>query len=154
MNGQLIPLSGGDPIPLLKDHVIVGRRPTCDVCLDQANVSGKHCELLFENGGWSVRDLRSANGVKVNGTKVERRRLMSGDEICIARQHTFRIEYNDEAAIRTFRADPEDEEDQIFKRSLLERAGLKRSEEFDDPNPPPRPGDRETDPKSRPKRHP
>jgi len=31
--GELIPLGGGDPIPLLKKNLMVGRRESCDVVL-------------------------------------------------------------------------------------------------------------------------
>ena len=33
MYGELIPLGGGDPIPLLKQQMLVGRRESCDIIL-------------------------------------------------------------------------------------------------------------------------
>ena len=60
MLGQLIPLGGGDPIPLKKPKLLVGRRPSCDIRLDLSNVSSQHCELAFINGYWRVRDLHSS----------------------------------------------------------------------------------------------
>ena len=43
--GVLQPVGGGDPIPLIKPEIIVGRRPSCDIRLDFENISGKHCVL-------------------------------------------------------------------------------------------------------------
>ena len=48
--GILLPVGGGDPIPLLKTELILGRRPICDIRLDFNNVSGKHCVLQLISG--------------------------------------------------------------------------------------------------------
>ncbi len=68
--GILKPVGGGDPVPLMKESLIVGRRPSCDICLDFDMISGKHCELHFLHGIWHVRDLGSTNGTTVNGAKL------------------------------------------------------------------------------------
>src|SRR5215207_6447920 len=44
-NGELIPTGGGDPIPLIRDKLTLGRRETCDIPLRLPNVSGQHCEM-------------------------------------------------------------------------------------------------------------
>jgi hypothetical protein len=47
---------------------IVGRSRDCDIVLGDANVSRKHAELRPDgHGGWTVADLGSTNGVRVNG---------------------------------------------------------------------------------------
>src|SRR5262245_12947426 len=68
--GLLKPVGGGDPIPLLKSELVVGRRPTCDICLDFNNISGKHCFLRFLNSVWHVRALGSTNGRRLKGMGV------------------------------------------------------------------------------------
>ena len=65
--GILQPVGGGDPIPLNKPEIIIGRRPSCDIRLDFENISGKHCLLRLLNGVWNVKDLGSTNGTTVNG---------------------------------------------------------------------------------------
>src|SRR6266446_5840020 len=65
-NGELVPVGGGDSIPLIRETLTLGRRESCDICLRVPNVSGLHCELSFRDGVWWLRDLGSTNGVKVN----------------------------------------------------------------------------------------
>ena len=148
MNGTLIPLPEGDAIPLVKERIVLGRRKTCDVQLSFGNVSGKHCELTFEDGSWVVSDLGSVNGIMVNGIRVLKRRLHPGDDVTFARKHRFRIDYEiegdadfEEMEVPFRRSstvfDSLDEDtadgrrqasvakpDSIFDNSLLERAGL------------------------------
>lgn len=124
--GVFVPLKGGDPIPLLKGHIVIGRRPDCDIQLCFPNVSGRHCELRLNKGVWTIKDLGSTNGLRVNGVKVEKKYLEPGDEVTIARKHHFRLDYQMTGAIpRT----PSDEvaDEPVFSKSLLERAGLSRS---------------------------
>jgi adenylate cyclase len=52
MYGELIPQGGGDPIPLLKKQLLVGRRESCDIVLRFANVSAHHCQLFVNGGYW------------------------------------------------------------------------------------------------------
>src|SRR5215212_5215022 len=49
----------------------VGRSADCDVQIDDAHVSRKHLAVSIQNGRWCFRDLQSANGVFMNGSRVE-----------------------------------------------------------------------------------
>src|SRR5262249_18670037 len=91
-NGELIPVGGGDSVPLIRPVLTIGRRESCDICLRQANVSGLHCELTFRDGHWLIKDLGSTNGVKVNGIRVPKKVLHPGDVITIAKRN-YTIEY-------------------------------------------------------------
>lgn len=123
--GTLVPLGGGDPIPLLKEHLTVGRRPSADICLKFQNVSGTHCELIFERGRWIIRDLNSSNGIKVKGKQVPKRTLQPGDEISIA-SHRFTIHYTMSGGAGT--PDAQAEEEDLFAESLLKKAGLEKQD--------------------------
>jgi adenylate cyclase len=120
--GELTPVGGGDPIPLIRDQLTLGRRESCDVCLRFPNVSGIHAELTFRDGYWFVKDLNSTNGVKVNGMRVFQKVLLPGDEIKIAKRR-YVINYELQAGRRALE---EILEDDIMSQSLLERAGLVR----------------------------
>lgn len=121
--GELVPVGGGDPIPLISETMTIGRRESCDICLKFQNVSGMHCELSRRNGVWHIRDLGSTNGIKVNGERTQRRPLRPGDEISIA-NHKYTIHYQLPPG-STFE-DVFAEEEDVFGQSLLEKAGLER----------------------------
>src|SRR5881296_1613261 len=86
MYGELVPIGGGDNIPLLRESLTVGRRETNDIVLRFSNVSGQHCQLSLENGYWFVQDNNSQNGTKVNGHRIVRKRLDPGDTLAVAKQ--------------------------------------------------------------------
>ncbi len=123
--GTLMPVGGGDPIPLLKDEVRVGRRPSNDVCLDFENVSGKHCTLRLENGVWLVRDAGSRNGTTINGQAVSGERgVMPDDEVGIA-THLFHLDYVPASTVMATKAILGEElAEPRQRKSLLELAGL------------------------------
>ena len=126
MFGRLVPVGGGDPIALLKDKLLIGRRESCDIVLRFANVSAHHCQLTLEEGYWFVKDLNSRNGVKVNGNRVQRKRVDPGGLLAVAK-HQYEIDYSpmENGASGT---PPPDEEQigTIMRSSLLDRAGLDR----------------------------
>ncbi len=123
MYGELAPLGGGDSIPLLKKNLLVGRRESCDVVLRFSNVSAHHCQLTVVGGYWYVRDLQSRNGVKVNGIRVNEKRLDPGDTLSIAR-HNYEIVYSPAELGAVGPPPPDEPESDILGKSLLERAGL------------------------------
>lgn len=60
----------------------IGRSRSCDIVLDDANVSRRHAEVRPRGGGWLVADLGSTNGVAVNGARIDRpHTLKPGDRI-------------------------------------------------------------------------
>lgn len=126
--GELVPVGGGDAIPLIQALVTIGRRKSCDIQLDFANISGSHAELAFRNGVWHIRDTGSANGVKVNGERTQRRPLRPGDEIAIA-NHKYTLKYQ-LAAGSSFEEVFAEEED-VFGQSLMEKAGLEKAKRPD-----------------------
>ena len=78
---------------LVKETLLVGRRPSCDICLDFERISGKHCELRFFHGLWHIRDIGSTNGTTVNGLKFATEQSVLPDvEIGIG-GHLYTIDY-------------------------------------------------------------
>jgi len=123
MFGELLPLGGGDPIPLLKPILTVGRRESADIVLRFPNVSGSHCELTLVEGYWHVKDLRSSNGIKVNGSRVTEHRLKPGDRLSIAK-HDYEVSYEPARLGAVATVEDTSVSNNIFGRSLLESAGL------------------------------
>lgn len=143
MNGKLIPSTGEQHIPLLKEKILIGRQADCDIRIPFSNVSSRHAELRFYKGWWVLVDKRSSNGTRVNGDKIERKRLRPGDEITFARKYTYKIDYKPEGAEPT-REDLDviikkkqtaSTEQDLFSESLLERAGLAKKKNEDDFDP-------------------
>jgi len=130
MYGELIPVGGGDPIPLRKAELLVGRKEDCDIVLRFSNVSGHHCKLVLSSGYWYILDLRSTNGVKVNGVRVSDRRVDPNQTVHISK-HVFRLQYN---PVRNGATGPPPsevlQEESLTARSLLEKAGLQRAAPF------------------------
>jgi adenylate cyclase len=124
LNGELVPVGGGDSIPLLREVLVIGRRESCDVCLRFPDISGRHCQITFHNGYWFIRDLNSTNGIKVNGTRVQEKLLHPNDEVSIGRNRRFTILY-ELPADRRMALDEQPEED-LLSQSLLQRAGLEK----------------------------
>jgi hypothetical protein len=64
---------------------LIGRSRECDVVLADANVSRRHAEVRPAAAGtWTVADLGSTNGVRVNGRQIAGAEpLASGDRIVL-----------------------------------------------------------------------
>src|SRR5262245_13472807 len=67
----------------LSEPVIrVGRTPGLEVVIDNVSVSRRQAEIRQDGAGWVVRDLGSANGTFLNGTRLTADTpLKAGDEI-------------------------------------------------------------------------
>lgn len=50
--------------------ISMGREASCQLVLASKQVSRKHCEVRLAADGLIIRDLNSANGTKVNGTRI------------------------------------------------------------------------------------
>ena len=63
----------------------MGRAPRADFVVDAALVSRLHCRLTLDDSGLGVEDLESTNGTYVNGRKIQRAPLLSGDTLKVGR---------------------------------------------------------------------
>ena len=68
---------------LASEETIIGRNPTTDITLLDENISREHSIILRdpETGTYSIEDLQSTNGTKVNGKRVRSADLQHEDEI-------------------------------------------------------------------------
>ena len=60
----------GRQFQLPREHQVVGRTPTCDICLDDPHVSRTHAALRRRGDAVYVEDLGSSSGTFVNGQAV------------------------------------------------------------------------------------
>jgi hypothetical protein len=75
----------GESFPLAGDRITIGRRPDCDVFLDDVTVSRDHALIVSRGGAWHLDDLGSLNGTYVNRQRIESHRLTDGDELQVGK---------------------------------------------------------------------
>ncbi len=84
---RLLVLTGdlaGRRFPLVKPRTIIGRTPTADVVISDANVSRQHLMITGQNGHFLVMDMGSTNTSQLNGHALSRPEpLAPGDVLCI-----------------------------------------------------------------------
>jgi hypothetical protein len=83
--GRAIVVAEGKRMPVGPGGAVIGRSRECDIVLQDSNVSRRHAEIRPTGGdGWTISDLGSTNGVKVNGRAVGSPTALSpGDEIAV-----------------------------------------------------------------------
>jgi hypothetical protein len=60
-------LLGGRRLLIAPGGAVLGRSRECDIVLDDAGVSRRHARIRRADDGWTIEDLRSTNGVLLNG---------------------------------------------------------------------------------------
>lgn len=82
---RLIAESGkiiGQDFPVT-DNIVLGRKRTCDVIVDDAKSSREHTRVFKEGGSYYIRDLNSSNGTYLNEVRIDKSPLVFGDKIRI-----------------------------------------------------------------------
>lgn len=77
----LVPVDGGDPVPLARDVTVVGRDPGAGLRIDDDSVSRMHARLDRRGDRLVVTDLKSRNGTRVNGETIVRAEAGDGDQV-------------------------------------------------------------------------
>lgn len=72
-------------VPEAPSKLILGRAETCQVVLNDPDVSREHAEVFRDLDGVTIRNLGSKNGVVVQGHIVQQRRLRDGDELVLGK---------------------------------------------------------------------
>ena len=67
----------------LHGETSVGRTEGNDIVLNHPSVSRKHARIESRGGKWWIVDLKSTNGVKINGNLVTESLINSGDKILV-----------------------------------------------------------------------
>ena len=68
-------------------ETLIGRNPNTDITLLDEGISREHALVLLdeETGRFTIEDLQSTNGTRVNGRRVRSTELAPGDRIQIGR---------------------------------------------------------------------
>ena len=68
---------------VIKENLSIGRSPSNDITLKAPKVSRQHAAINRYNNQFIIIDLKSSNGVFVNGAKVDEYVLKVGDEVSV-----------------------------------------------------------------------
>lgn len=95
----LVLVSGPTPgqVYSLKAETLIGRDPFADIQIEDSAVSRRHVRVIFEDGVYVVEDLGSANGTFVDGVRISRHEIESGERIQLGPRVVLRFALLDEA---------------------------------------------------------
>jgi hypothetical protein len=65
------------------EELLIGRSRSCDIVLEDSEVSRRHARLIHRDGRWVLQDLASTNGTHLNGRRVGRCELRAGDMLVL-----------------------------------------------------------------------
>jgi hypothetical protein len=78
---------GEHDVELANGETLLGRGPKSTIVLDDALVSRTHAKIVVENGAVTIEDMGSANGVLVNGERLDKKRtLVNADRVVLGQQ--------------------------------------------------------------------
>jgi pSer/pThr/pTyr-binding forkhead associated (FHA) protein len=107
---------------LTRGGLVIGRATSCDVMLDDAAVSRRHARVALVEEEPVLQDLGSANGVFVNGRRVDgTQRLAEGDVIVIG-PRVFRLQTT-ESVVSSKKKKRVSTIDQLWDSAKLESPG-------------------------------
>lgn len=86
-------------IPLNKEHLTIGRRPSNDIQIDNLAISGEHARIVTILDDSFLEDLNSTNGTLVNGQAITRHVLKNNDVIELGK---YKLKFMSEAAVGEF----------------------------------------------------
>src|SRR5437868_1874476 len=69
-------------VPFARDEISIGRLEGNTIRLTERNVSRHHAKLVKESNAIVIEDLGSANGIRINGERIDKRSpIRDGDII-------------------------------------------------------------------------
>jgi pSer/pThr/pTyr-binding forkhead associated (FHA) protein len=71
----------GNEYPMDAERLVVGRGPGVDLAFEDDEMSARHAAFEHSRGGFTITDLDSTNGTRVNGERITTRALAHGDRI-------------------------------------------------------------------------
>jgi len=121
-SGRLVLIQEGGPeqvFELSKASISLGRAMTNDIILSDTRVSRNHARLDYGLDGWTISDLGSSNGTRLNGMRIERSPLKPDDLIDLGNtQVRFDVEPTTEEAGLTM-IDSDADLDRTMDREVL-----------------------------------
>jgi tetratricopeptide (TPR) repeat protein len=95
----------------------IGRASHCEMQLDSKRVSREHGRIYHKDDFWHVEDLKSQNGIRLNGNKIAAEKLQSGDVLQIG---DYRLEITILSAAAAKTEAPADEDKTVLLQGAPE----------------------------------
>ncbi|MBI5782954.1 MAG: FHA domain-containing protein [Gammaproteobacteria bacterium] len=74
-----------DHIDLKQGDMKIGRKPGCEIQIDNLSVSGEHANIFTVGEDSFIQDLGSTNGTFINNKKITKHHLKNGDTVVIGK---------------------------------------------------------------------
>ncbi|WP_086931214.1 FHA domain-containing protein [Agarilytica rhodophyticola] len=74
----------------IKETVLLGRHPTCNITIDDPTISSSHAKLTLTSENCRLEDTDSTNGIRLNGKQISSAILSAGAIFAIG---THEFEY-------------------------------------------------------------
>jgi len=101
------PSGGKERMPIGRLPFRIGRHGDNELVLRDSRASRQHAQIVSDGGAYVVEDLASTYGVFVNGTRVTRTKLRTGDRIEFGFPDSYQLTFGIEKAVAAPVAEPE-----------------------------------------------
>jgi adenylate cyclase len=103
--------------------IVIGRAPDCELHLAHESISRQHARIAREQEGWTLRDLESKNGSRVNTFHVSEQILRNGDRLDLGTIRLY-VEIGPESAASRARVIFEEDKAPSAHTEVLDLRGL------------------------------
>ena len=80
----------GQTMAFDQEQITIGREPDNTLALETDGVSRYHAVITSSGNGWTITDLGSTNGVKINGKASDNAEIKDGDVLTVG-EHSFKV---------------------------------------------------------------
>lgn len=89
-----------DHVELRQGDMKIGRKPGCEIQIDNLSVSGEHANIFTVGEDSFIQDLGSTNGTFINNKKITKHHLKNGDTVVIGKHSLIYLTETARAASR------------------------------------------------------
>jgi adenylate cyclase len=97
---------------------LIGRASDCDLRIQHDSISRYHCRIERDEDGWTLRDLGSKNGSRVNTYRVEEQSLANGNRLDLG-SIRLDVEIGPESAVSRARVIFDDDHGPVLQTQVL-----------------------------------
>lgn len=98
--GYIIDMLSGERYALNMWETSIGRAASCDITVSYDTVARIQAVFTRRIDGWYIYDIAPKSGIKVNGTKVEKKQTVQNGDIITLGSIKFRFEVVDDPVVR------------------------------------------------------